>query len=58
MSKGIVGDISPLKPSKNPEPLATSSGTPEKLGGAELLAATLETVPKGRCRSLVLESSR
>ena len=27
MSKGIVGDISPLKPSKNPEPLAASSVT-------------------------------
>ena len=42
--QGIVGDISPMQPPNNPEPMAAGPDSPARLGGTGLPAATLKAV--------------
>ena len=42
--QGIVGDISPIQPPNNPEPMVAGPNSPTRLGGTGLPAATLKAV--------------
>ena len=42
--QGIVGDISPMHPPNNPEPMAAGPDSPTPFGGTDLQAATLKAV--------------